>query len=63
VHGRNEKLNQEKYFEKCLAAFKIPAGKKVLIKDQLESLGVTRSFLFPDLENLAKDVRAMRFVR
>ena len=56
VHGRSEELNQDKYLNTCLMRVTIPASQKPYMKGMLDSLGISRAYLYPDLENLAKEI-------
>jgi hypothetical protein len=47
---------------KWLRKFVIPTAAKSKIKSQLAALGIRRSNMFPDLENLAGELRDQRFV-
>lgn len=43
--------------EDCLVQLQIPATALPLIKKSLESIGITASVVFPDLEGLAQEIR------
>lgn len=45
-----------------LARIRIPSDRKAFLKTTLEQLGVSRLTLFPDLENLAKEVSKKGFI-
>jgi len=55
-HNSRVPLNTLPGAEKFLIRFSIPAEVKVLIEKELRILGIRRSALFPDLENLAADL-------
>jgi len=55
-HNSRTPLNALPGAEKFLIRFHIPAEAKVLIEKELRIVGIRRSTLFPDLENLAADI-------
>jgi FRG domain len=55
-HNSCTPLNNLSGAEKFLIRFNIPSEAKVLIEKELRVLGIRRSTLFPDLENLAADL-------
>jgi hypothetical protein len=57
VHGLREPLNGLQNNEEFLVKIRIPREKKLIFKTYLENLGIRGSNLFPDLENLAKDLK------
>jgi len=56
IHGTKNPLNDLPDSEKFLTQFRIPAKAKASLKSTFQMLGVTKSYLFPDLEHLAKDL-------
>lgn len=44
----------EKFDERCLWRFTIPAGSKKHLRQELHDLGIWQSALFPDLDNLSQ---------
>ena len=56
LHATAEPLEERKGAENYLAKFIIPEDAKPILRDELWVLGVRRSMLFPDLENLAQDL-------
>jgi len=57
VHGLGTPLNKLRNREKFLAKIEIPPERKAKFRKYLESLGIRRSSLFPDLEYLAEDLK------
>lgn len=49
-----ERHQEEDFDEQCLWRFTIPAGSKEQLRHELRNLGVLRSALFPDLDNLSR---------
>jgi len=61
IHGRSSSLNGHEHSDNFLVKYEVPAlSKKSLLYD-LYNLGITRSYLFPDLENLSKDLKTLIF--
>jgi hypothetical protein len=56
VHATSEPLDGLPAASEYVAKYEIPAGAKVRLRHQLRLLGVRRSTLFPDLENLAREL-------
>lgn len=54
IEKKNDSLNT---YEKFLEKIKIPREQKPKFRKYLENLGIRGSNLFPDLENLAKDLK------
>ena len=61
IHGTSEPLNKHTDVARFLKKFEIPALAKPRIKVQLHAIGIRRSTLFPDLENLTSDLKELRF--
>lgn len=57
IHGAGRQLRKTTGSTKYLARLNIPASAKMGILKDLETIGIRRSTLFPDLENLALDLR------
>ena len=57
IHGNNKPLEQTTGLDNWLAKFTIPQSAREALRCELWSLGVHRSTLFPDLDNLAIDLR------
>ena len=53
IHGGNHPLENMTNNENFLMNFEIPSDAKADLKEELFLLGIKRSYLFPDLENLA----------
>ncbi len=62
VHGRAESLDSHPKAYEFLIKWNIPAASKQRLLSQLHLLGVRQSSLFPDLQHLAAEVSATRFV-
>lgn len=56
IHRDANPLEQRDGVESYLAKFIIPEHAKPIFEEELWVLGIRRSILFPDLENLAKDL-------
>lgn len=62
IHGKSEFLDSEKYFEKCLTKYTVSAKSKLKIKEQLRLLGFKPSTIYPDLGNLAIELKSMKYL-
>jgi hypothetical protein len=62
VHSDERGLEELEECSRFLVRIEIPSGAKASIKDALVALGINESYLFPDLENLAKDIER-RYMR
>lgn len=61
IHSReSERLDQAKNSNNFLTQITIPVERKAQIREELRLLGVTRSQLFPDLDNLAREISEPR---
>ena len=57
LHGKRCKaLDKMSELGGALWSVKVPPTAKIELRRQLEAQGVTRRDLFPDLENLARDI-------
>ena len=56
VHGLDERMDESANNDKYLVKLTIPADAKKNFRISLEHFGITRSHIFPDLENLAIDI-------
>jgi len=58
IHGSNKPLEDllDDSSPKALLKFSVPEGAKSELRRDLDLMGVFRSSLFPDLENLARDI-------
>jgi hypothetical protein len=62
IHGsESQPLEELPDHDEFLMRFEIPATAKEIIRTQLRWLGMTESYLFPDLEHLAKHLREKTF--
>ena len=61
IHTTAKSLDTFVNHERFLIKFYIPASSKKKIRDDLDNLGIRRSTLFPDLENLALDIKSKHF--
>jgi hypothetical protein len=61
LHGCNDKIDMSEGSEAWLRQFIIPKESKGKIRNQLTVMGIKRSNLFPDLDNLACELRETRF--
>ena len=56
IHGTQKPLETLDNHEKFLLKFEIPSASKKRLQQMLWDLGVRKSNIFPDLENLAKEM-------
>jgi hypothetical protein len=56
IHGNNALITKDPNIDILLAKIVIPKELKKQLRDHLFILGITRSILFPDLQNLAKEI-------
>lgn len=56
IHGRESCLNKIKGSEHFLARLIIKKEQKKYFRNALDHFGICRSYVFPDLENLAQDM-------
>jgi len=61
LHGSGLSLDDLPGKEKFLLKFHIPKESKEKLKDELKYLGIRESNLFPDLDHLANETRALKF--
>ena len=54
IHGGDRALEEIEENQHFLMKFEIPPEAKVSFRRELSLLGIKRSYLFPDLENLAR---------
>ncbi len=62
IHGTRRALETIEGAERFLTCFEVPESAKDALKEQLSSLGVRGSSLFPDLEHLAADLTKLKFL-
>jgi hypothetical protein len=56
VHGRPEPLDAFKAAARFLWRFDVPQASKATLAGELDRLGIRRHLLFPDLDNLAREL-------
>lgn len=61
IHGKETPLEKAPHSNSFLRRFVIPANVKGPMQEQLQWLGIRRSTLFPDLQNLAAELKTHRF--
>ena len=61
IHGGEEPLNSLPNAGNYLVKLEISSGQKPILKKYLNSFGITESFLFPDLEHLANEIKRTKF--
>jgi len=61
AHGSASPLETENGSDEFLAKLVIPADAKPRIRDELDALGFKQANLFPDLANLAEDLKTRRY--
>ena len=57
VHSSAKPLEEFPCASRCLLRVPVPAASKDSLKKELESVGIRRSTLFPDLHNLATELK------
>jgi hypothetical protein len=61
IHGISAPLDELPNAEDFLMKIEIPKDVKRYFRGVLKLFGITESYLFPDLEHLAKEVKELRF--
>lgn len=61
IHGRSVPIDELPESESFLARIRIPAASKASLRQLLNLYGISRSNLFPDLENLAQEIVSLEF--
>ena len=61
IHGRSSALDELADNSRFLSRIRIPAAAKKGFRQVLALYGITRAGLFPDLENLARDLKELEF--
>ena len=62
LHSYNAAIEHLPNSASWLRRYIVPKEQKRKIRAQLAAMGIKQSNLFPDLTNLAAELRAMRFV-
>ena len=57
IHGSAISINQIHQSSKCLAKILIPHQIKSRVREMLNMYGITKSSIFPDLDNLASQIK------
>ena len=61
LHGTSQPINDLQNTDQFLVSIKIPAAAKRGISQALRLLNITESYLFPDLEHLAKELEKTKY--
>lgn len=61
IHGSDIPINQLEHCDEFIAKIIIPKSNKIRFRQTLDVLRISRSTLFPDLENLSKDLLQIKF--
>lgn len=61
IHGSRKPLETYNDAEEFLVKLIIPGACKTHFRERLIFFGISESYLFPDLEHLAKAVQALEF--
>ena len=61
LHGNRNDLLKLSELKRVIRTFNVPTASKGTIINELASLGIRRRTLFPDLDNLANDLKDMAF--
>lgn len=62
IHGRSSPLNELPEASNYMAKIRIPKEAKQAFRQILDLFGISRHVLFPDLENLARELSALEFI-
>ena len=61
IHGRPQPLDEWGHAEECVVKIRVKREGKELMRELLTFVGTSRANLFPDLENLATEVKQLTF--
>ena len=61
IHGGETPIEELPEVERFLARIRIPAASKNGFHQVLALYGISRAILFPDLENLAQELKSLKF--
>ena len=61
IHGSKTPIDDLPDVDSFLAKIRIPASSKPTLRAVLDLYGFSRAYLFPDLDNLAKELSSMSF--
>jgi len=61
IHGRSDPLKNGESPSPFIFKYKIKKESKGEIKEILRGLGIKKSYLFPDLDHLAADIKELKF--
>lgn len=62
LHGRNTPIEELPMQDTFLARVRIPAATKVGFRQMLNLYGISRATLFPDLENLSRELTVLGYI-
>lgn len=62
VHGRRTPMNDLPQASNYMARIRIPKESKQAFRQILDLFGISRHILFPDLENLARELSSLEFI-
>lgn len=61
IHGSETRINDLPDADQFLVSITLPATSKPAYRQILKLLNITESYLFPDLEHLAKQIQSLRY--
>jgi len=61
IHGRTDPLEEINFPLPCVLKYKVTSGSKIEINAFLQHLGIKKSYLFPDLDHLADEIKKINF--
>ena len=62
IHGKTDSLSEPPFLNNSIFKFKVLKEHKKGVLEMIKMLGLNRSSLFPDLENLSKEIAELKFV-
>ena len=61
IHGTKAPMEALPEADDYIVRIRIPADRKKPFRKLLSIMGISRAYLFPDLDNLAKEIAALEF--
>jgi len=61
IHGRITPIDELPGQDSFLARIRIPADSRTRLRQTLKLYGISRAILFPDLENLSKELESLKY--
>jgi hypothetical protein len=63
VHGKKDALDDINELKNCIKKIKISKESKPNLYNWLYDIGIRQSYLFPDLDNLADEIKKLIFIK